>query len=292
VEVGRIQRREVLSIGLGALAIEALPITASAITALSSEELVQDPVQAGSDRSPGSLLICGGGKLPEELLDRFCEISDAKNSRLVLIPTASERSDTGDYSPWLELWKQRGWQEVRVVHAPDRQAALEEDFAKAIDESSAVWITGGDQSRLADRYRATVLVERLVRLLDRGGVLGGTSAGAAILSDRMIIGGVSDPMMGQGFGFLPRVIIDQHFSQKDRFERLSKSVVKHPEMVGIGIDESTGLELRGAMARVIGRGRVHGYRGGSDSVVWSANDTIESQKWPELFETGWLKAKK
>jgi cyanophycinase len=208
----------------------------------------------------GTLLICGGGKLPDALLERFCTLGNAKNSRLVLVPTASPRSDSGDYSPWLELWQERGWKDVQVVHAPDRQSALDPNFGDQIDQATAVWIGGGDQSRLAERFNGTVLVDRLTQLLERQGIVGGTSAGAAIFSKEMISSGEFEATLKQGFGFLPGWVIDQHFTQKNRFERLSKAIAIHRDLLGVGIDESTGIELSGQSAKVLGQGNVHLYR--------------------------------
>ena len=173
MDKGHYYRREILSVGASTLCTS--PLVAHLPSCL----------QERSEKTPGTILICGGGKLPDSILDRFCEISDSKNSTLVLIPTASARSDSGDYSPWLELWKSRGWQDVLVVHSSDNRTTKDPKFAEQIDQAQAVWITGGDQSRLSERFSGTVLIERLNHLLQRGGVLGGTSAGAAILSKTM-----------------------------------------------------------------------------------------------------------
>lgn len=275
-------RRRILSIGASTLC------TGTLCTGTLCHSSLDGGFQSCNvSENPGTILMCGGGKLPDSVLDRFCELSNAENSTLVLIPTASPRSDSSDYSPWLELWQSRGWQEVLVVHALDAQAAKDQDFGESIDRAKAVWITGGDQSRLAERFRGTALVEKLNNLLRRGGVLGGTSAGAAILSNKMIADGASEPSMSEGFGLLPNLIIDQHFTQKNRFERLAKAVDKHKQLIGIGIDESTGLELNGSNAKVIGLGRVHAYRDPSKPVGWSQDDPIDPSLWPELFVASW-----
>lgn len=227
----------------------------SAHASLIDDAVVETPAEL--DHSKGTLLLCGGGKLPDSLLDTFCEKGNASRSRLVLIPTASPRSDEGDYSPWLDLWMKKGWKDVKVVHANDRQAAMQDGFGGALQEAQAVWIGGGDQSRLSHRYCGTEFLQRLLDWFHRGGVLGGTSAGAAVMSARMIAGGVDEPQFGEGFGVLPTVIIDQHFVQKNRIARLTKAVAQSKDVLGVGIDECTGWLIEGAATKVIGAGSIH-----------------------------------
>jgi cyanophycinase-like exopeptidase len=107
----------------------------------------------------------------------------------------------------------------------------------------------------------------------------------------MIADGTSEPAMSEGFGLVPKVIIDQHFTQKNRFDRLAKAVTMNKKLIGIGIDESTGIELRGSTAQVIGLGRIHAYRDENQPVHWSANQQIDPDQWPELFVTSWVDSK-
>jgi cyanophycinase len=151
----------------------------------------------------------------------------------------------------------KGWKDVKVVHANDRQAAMQDGFGGALQEAQAVWIGGGDQSRLSHRYCGTEFLQRLLDWFHRGGVLGGTSAGAAVMSARMIAGGVDEPQFGEGFGVLPTVIIDQHFAQKNRIARLTKAVAQSKDVLGVGIDECTGWLIEGAATKVIGAGSIH-----------------------------------
>lgn len=281
MESGKYHRREILSIGAGSVCSGLL----------ANDTQTQDPFDPSMPTFDGKILICGGGKLPDSLLDRFCEISNAEKSMLVLIPTASERADSGDYSPWLELWKARGWQDVQVLHAMSKQDAQACEFGDQIQQAGAVWITGGDQSRLSQRFCGTVLVKRLLQFLCRGGVLGGTSAGAAILSKHMIAAGVDEPTMGLGFGLLPGTIIDQHFTQKNRFARLARAVTIHPNLLGIGIDESTGIQWSASKATVLGKGQVHGYVAKGPTVQWTADQSIDPKLWPGLFDLGLVNPK-
>jgi cyanophycinase len=113
---------------------------------------------------------------------------------------------------------------------------------------------GGDQTRLAEAYLGTAVEAELRKLLARGGVIGGTSAGAAIMSRLMIAGGNPKPKLGQGLGLIPNVIIDQHFTERKRAPRLRDALASNPGWAGIGIDEATALVVRGRTIRVVGAG--------------------------------------
>jgi len=210
----------------------------------------------------GKLLLCGGGKLSPELLDTFFALGGGENGRLVLIPTASPRSDQGDYSPWLPVWREYSWKDLQVVHVSSRLDANNPAHAELLQRASAIWIGGGDQARLSERLAGTSIERELHDFLGRGGVLGGTSAGAAICSRVMIREGSREPVLGTGFCFLEDVIIDQHFDAKQRQERLSKATLLHPELAGLGIDEGTAILCRDGFLEVLGEGRVHWYRAG------------------------------
>jgi cyanophycinase len=192
-------------------------------------------------------------------LGEFFERGQGQQGTLVIIPTASPRSDSGDHSRHLALWKDYAWKEIRMVHAGDRGAASGPSIREAFQDATAVWIAGGDQSRLWERFQGTDTLRELTRLWDRGGIVGGTSAGAAIVSRTMISGGVTQPKLANGWGLLPNLIVDQHFSQRGRFERLARAVALHPNQIGVGLDESTGLMMDANGLAVLGTGAVYWY---------------------------------
>ena len=210
---------------------------------------------AASDH--GCMLLCGGSLLPQTILEAFHERGGGVQGQLVIIPTASPRSDLGDFTIWKSMWNGQKWHSICVVHALDKEAASNESLLDSIRSASAVWIAGGDQQRLVDRYLGTPVHTELQNVLNRGGIIGGTSAGAAIASRTMIAGGVTLPTLTEGWGLLPGTIIDQHFSQRGRFERLAHAVERFPDRVGIGIDEATGILLNREGMEVLGSGSVY-----------------------------------
>lgn len=208
----------------------------------------------------GALMLCGGGPLPETLLQTFFELGQAKEGSLVIIPSASSLSDVGDFNYSIGQWERFPWASVEVLHAKDRQQVEHDsDFVKPLQRATAVWISGGDQRRLAERYLGTNVEAELKRVVKRGGIIGGTSAGSAIATSVMISGGREMPVIASGLDLLPGAIIDQHFTQRKRSIRLASAVQQHPDRVGIGIDESTGLIVSKKRARVLGTGSVYVY---------------------------------
>ncbi len=204
----------------------------------------------------GTLLLCGGGVIPHPIREEFYKLGKGTEGTLVLIPTASPRSDSGDFSMWIDYWSSFRWKYVYVIHVPDRQGSSDLSLVETLRKASAVWVSGGEQQRLSDRYAGTPIEKELHALLERGGIVGGTSAGAAIASSDMIASGAIEPQFAAGFQFLPSLIIDQHFTQKNRHGRLLKAIEAYPNRTGLGIDESTGVFVNKDESRVVGDGGV------------------------------------
>jgi cyanophycinase len=142
------------------------------------------------------------------------------------------------------------------LHTRKEAQANDPAFIKPLTEASAVWFTGGDQSLLTSAYKGTAVEREVKKLLARGGVVGGTSAGAAVMSGVMIKYGNPAPVLGAGFGLLDGVVVDQHFQERKRLKRLQAALEKHPDLVGLGIDEQTGIVVQGHSVTVLGKRNV------------------------------------
>ncbi len=212
-------------------------------------------IQAVAWEAPvkGSLVIVGGGEMPDSVRDRFMELAGGKAAKLVVIPTASEYADKPEEAEYfLKSWRKYEPAGLKLLHTRSRETADSAEFRKAIDEATAVWFSGGDQSNLTAAYLGTQAEKAFDALLARGGVIGGTSAGAAIMSEVMITGGRSQASLGQGFGFLQKVVVDQHFLMRSRLNRLIGVIAERPDLTGIGIDESTAFVVQGDRWSVLG----------------------------------------
>jgi cyanophycinase len=213
----------------------------------------------------GSLVVAGGGRLGPDIMNRFIELAGGKDARIVILPGAGEQdtfpADWSGYAPF----RAAGVQNVKVLHTRDPQVADTERFAQALRDATGVWIPGGRQWRLADAYLETRTLRELFGVLERGGVIGGTSAGASIQASYMVRGAVEGNtiMMAEGhergFGFLRNTAVDQHLIVRRRENDMLDVIARYPELLGIGLDEGTAIVVRGDRAEVIGRSKAAFY---------------------------------
>jgi cyanophycinase len=144
-------------------------------------------------------------------------------------------------------------QSVRLLYTTRRSQADDPRIYGLLRQATGVWMAGGDQSRLTDLYGGTRVQRELANVLRRGGVFGGTSAGASVVSTVMMAG---EGKWGKGFGLLAGAIVDQHFSNRHRLPRLLAVLKTHPGQLGIGIDEQTAVLIRGNEVTVLGNATV------------------------------------
>ena len=219
----------------------------------------------------GSLVVVGGGSLGPEIIERFIELAGGKDAPIVVIPTAGGEADStyGAACRCADQFRKAGATRVTVLHTYDHATADREEFAKTIRDARAVWFPGGRQWRLADSYLGTRTERELHALLERGGVIGGTSAGASIQASFLVRGAVEGNTIvmaddhAHGFGFLRGVAVDQHVVARNRLNDLPEVLKAHPDLLGIGIDEGTAIVVRGDQFEVLGRSRAFVY-GGAD----------------------------
>ncbi|MCP4613072.1 MAG: cyanophycinase [Planctomycetes bacterium] len=225
----------------------------------------------------GALVIGGGGGMPQPVWDRFMELAGGNDARLVIIPTADGDADDLDPDEYLTKWRTRNPASVVILHTRSQEVANDPDFVAPLKQATGVWFGGGSQSRIADAYVGTLVEKELYGVLERGWVIGGSSAGAAIQCRTMIRGGDEVPRMMRGLDFLPGSIIDQHFLARGRQKRLISAVKDHTGMVGFGIDEKTALIVtQGSHIDIVGESCVMVYAAGSDNLPF-LEEKLESQ---------------
>ncbi len=239
--------------------VGALLIALSAVLPAPSV-LAAGPVVTGP--SHGALVIVGGGKVGNEILTRMFDLAGGKDVPMVVIPTASGAEDyPADWSG-LRMFKTFGATNITLLHTKDRKVADSDAFVKPITNARLVWFVGGRQWRLVDSYANTRTQREIENVLARGGVVAGSSAGASILASYMVRGARENnyimmaPGYEEGFGLIKGVAIDQHMLTRNRQDDLEEVVAKHPDVLGIGIDESTAIIVQGQQFEIVGASKV------------------------------------
>lgn len=196
----------------------------------------------------GTLLIAGGGEMPPIVNKRFWELAGGPNATLVIIP--AYEATRQDKQRLKDEWRSWRFASIRVIQASSREKADDPCFAEPLRKATAVWFSGGDQSWLANLYAGTETESRLQEILDRGGIIGGTSAGAAIMTKVMIEEGTTVPKLCRGLDLLKDSVVDQHFFYRNRMQRMAKTLKIEPKLIGFGVDEGTALVVQVSSGRI------------------------------------------
>lgn len=213
----------------------------------------------------GKLMIVGGGPA-YELIKQFIEIAGGEEAVIVIIPTAGESDSFADDWSYKKRMLEYGAKQVTIAHTRDPKIANTDEFTEPFKNATGIWFTGGRQWRLVDAYLNTKVVEECWNLLNRNGIIGGSSAGATIQGSYLARGDTKSNtiMMGdheEGFAFVKNVAIDQHLLARNRQFDLFEIIKAKPELLGIGLDESTAILVEGNQFEVIGKTYVAVYDG-------------------------------
>ena len=252
-----------LSIRIFALLTLFLSVWASSVRL--HAQTVTAPVAEATTIGPakGTLIIIGGGGRSQALLQRFIQTAGGANAPIVAIPTADEQDDKGERI--VGYLRKAGANKVTVLHTRDPKEADTEAFVQPLLTAKGVWLGGGRQWRMADAYLGTRTVKELFGVLERGGVIAGSSAGATIQGSYLVRGApegntvMMAPGHEIGFGFLKNSAIDQHWATRKREQDLVPVIERHPELLGLGLDEDTAIIVQGDRFEVMGRGPVGVY---------------------------------
>lgn len=210
----------------------------------------------------GALLACGGGDLPESIWKRFIDLAGGPDAHIVFL-TAAQPNPEAPNPRGLDRLKKLGCTHITVLTEHKPEDVRSSRFVSALREATGVWMAGGRQWRYVDAFEQTSAESLFRDVLKRGGVIGGSSAGAAIQSQYMVRG---DPqtnkvIIGEGYerglNFLPGTAIDVHVSERGRLDGFVAFIRSYPQLTGIAIDEKTGAEIRGHQLMTWGDGAVH-----------------------------------
>jgi len=205
-------------------------------------------------QTKGNLVIIGGGDKPKYVTQKIIDLAGGKDAKIIIIPNASsEPIESGEYN--LDEFIKMGCTNVSYLYC-NRKEADQDSIIKKLNGVTGIFFGGGDQAFLTRDFLGTKLLNAIKKIYENGGVISGTSAGAAVMSEVMITGNElknkdstyifitierGNVENTEGFGFLNTVIIDQHFIKRKRLNRLISMVLEKPDLIGIGIDEETSI---------------------------------------------------
>lgn len=264
------------------------------LTAAAQDNLLGLPAPRDASR-PGAVVLHGGGRLTDDVFERFVELAGSKQARILLVPCAGYRHTAYDsqeqfleamqsrFSSWVALESRGRVRSFRFLYTDDPADAAAADFVKPLETATGVWFSGGLQERLNYRFvgefpAQTRFQAALRRVVERGGVVGGTSAGMAALpeimtmgQDREYDGSPVTAAPAHGLGLLTRAIVEQHFDGRggrlERFTGLLRDSARldalagrrgvGAHMVGLAVEERTALVAQGHRLEVLGTGNAH-----------------------------------
>jgi cyanophycinase len=219
--------------------------------------------QHPSGPSRGALIIQGAGDIKQQsprMWELFISLAGGPDANIVYIPTADDPVDLKNFE-----WEGFPFQKLThltVLHTRCSSEADTKEFNAALRKATGVWFGGGREFRLVDAYLNTRTQREIEAVLKRGGVVGGQSAGGAMLASYLARGGILNPKVlmvtghDTGFGFLRNATIDQHIDARKSEDDMSKVIAVHPELLGIGLEDSTSIVVHGGKLEVLGPGRV------------------------------------
>ncbi len=213
----------------------------------------------------GQLVIIGGAEDKEgdcTILREFVRRAGGVSARIVVMTVATSLPEEVGRT-YTEVFGRLGVKDIQIVDTANREDGSDPRALEAIENATGVFFTGGDQARITSQLKDTAIDLAIHKRYAEGLVVGGTSAGAAMMPDVMIVDGESETNprievveMAPGMGFLPGVVIDQHFLQRGRLGRLLSAVTQEPVVLGFGIDENTAVVVANNQFEVVGEGAV------------------------------------
>lgn len=251
--------------------------------------------QVSSGPRKGTLIL-SGGSLTSIMANRFVSLAGGADANYVYIPTASSgiKLDSGFiYTPpeddkpaantkefEQELCKLFGVKRVTVLHTRNRNVANNDAFVEALRKANGVWLGPGNAGRYEQAFLDTLVQRELEKLLERGGVIGGNSAGAIIQGSYIVRGRPDKPVLmvkghERGFAFMKNVVINPHLTSNNRFDELVNVLDANPNLLGIGMDDNAAIVVQGDKFEVFGEGKVAIY-----------NDKKHENRWYYVLPQG------
>lgn len=215
--------------------------------------------------SAGTLILIGGREDKTGEMKILAEVAKRVGKKRLCIATVASTMGDELWEDYRKVFRSLGVKKITHLDMVSRQESVETNAIRSVEQADAVFFTGGDQLRITSELGGTPIAERIQAIYKSGGLIAGTSAGASVVGDTMLIGGESDTSfriggklhLAPGLGYARNMIIDQHFAERGRIGRLLSAIAHHPKYLGIGIDENTSIIMNHSSFKVLGNGGVY-----------------------------------
>ena len=251
-------------------AIAALVVSPLALLAQTPAR--SQPAAAATRVGPpsGTVIVVGGGSMGPEIHREFITAAGGPDALIITVPNSGGAETYDQNAGASQAFRRSGAKNVHVLHTRDRKLADSDSFVAIVKKAGGIWFDGGRQWNLVNDYGGTKTEAAFNEVLARGGVVGGTSAGASILGDFLVRGAPSSnnmimdhPEYRKGFSYLRNVAVDQHVVARERLPDLADSIIpRYPYLLGISEDEGTAWVIRGDTGRIVGRSKAFVYGAG------------------------------
>jgi len=222
--------------------------------------------KAKAKEKPGRLIIIGGGERKDEERTILKEVArQADGGKLVVVTVATEEPEE-TWEDYRKIFQELGVKKLERLDVRIREEATSPERYKLLDGAKVVFFTGGDQLKITSQLGDSAVYQNVQKIYEEGGTIAGTSAGASVMSETMLVSGDAEQShqigkmiaMAPGFGLIRNVVVDQHFAQRGRLSRLLGAIAQNPRHLGMGIDENTAVIVHGEESlEVIGKGAVY-----------------------------------
>ena len=214
----------------------------------------------------GTLIIIGGKEDKAGDKEILQTVADRAGSGKLVVATVATEVPDELWQEYRKLFRELGVRNIEHLDVRTREEALSEDCARVLEDAKVLFFTGGDQLKITSQLGDSMVYRRTMELLEKGGTVAGTSAGASVMSTTMLVSGKGDKSpniedavrMAPGLGLFPDAVVDQHFAERGRIGRLVSAISQNPRHLGVGIDEDTAIIVHGLDEfEVVGRGAVY-----------------------------------
>ncbi|HEY0515136.1 MAG TPA: cyanophycinase [Thermoanaerobaculia bacterium] len=241
----------------------------------------------------GTLIIIGGGERKDAERTVLQQVADRVGTGRLVVVTVATAQPEETWKDYREIFKKLGVKKVEWLDVRVREEGFQEEIVRLLDGASVVFFTGGDQLKITSQLGDSYVYRRIEEIYEQGGTIAGTSAGASVMSETMLISGDGDEShkvntilgMAPGLGLIKNAVIDQHFAQRGRLGRLLGAITQNPRTLGIGLDENTAIILTdNERFEVVGAGAAYVLDGSKVSYSNLAEPEQEMEKTMSVFD--------